>query len=196
MTPTTKKFLGTLTVLFCVTVFSGQQRPRKPATQPQRGTTKTAQPVTQPTKPPATQPEIPQQTQAEMPLFYMKPDDFKFPPPPQGQRSTAPQTSILVGNPKQDGLYVSRTRIPKGKQVIPHTHGDSRTIVVLSGTYYYGIGEEFDAKKLIALPPGSFYTEPAGVPHYTWAKDDEVIVQTTAIGPSSTQIIPDKEPQK
>ncbi|GHT16525.1 hypothetical protein FACS1894189_0410 [Planctomycetales bacterium] len=123
-----------------------------------------------------------------MPLLYMLPNDVPF-PPPSGDR---PRTAAILGDPKAVGLYVTRTIIPKGKQIIPHTHSDSRTVIVLTGTYYYGAGETFDEKKMVALPPGSFYTEPAGVPHYTWAKDGDVIVQTTAIGPSGTQIVPDK----
>ncbi|MDR1964988.1 MAG: cupin domain-containing protein [Planctomycetaceae bacterium] len=128
-----------------------------------------------------------------IPLLFFCPDDIRWQPQQQG--STAPRTVTLLGDPKAEGLYVTRTIIPKGKQIIPHRHTDSRTVVVLSGTYYYGIGEEFDAQKLVALPPGSFLTEPAGVPHFTWAKDEDVIVQTTAVGPSGTQLVPDKPSQ-
>ena len=128
----------------------------------------------------------PVQSAVSMPHFFLSPTDIQF--------EGASRTARLLGDPRTEGLYVTRTLIPKGTQGIPHTHPDSRTVVVLSGTYYYGIGEEFDESRLQALPPGSFLTEPAGVPHFTWAKDGDVIIQTTAIGPSGTQIIPDKKP--
>lgn len=161
----------------CVVLFGGQRTRQTPLPKlPQEKSPVSEQPV--------------------IPLLFLSPDEIRFPPQPQGNRNTAPRTMTLVGDPKTEGLYVTRTLIPKGKQIIPHRHTDSRTVVVLSGTYYYGIGEEFDAQKLVPLPSGSFLTEPAGIPHFTWAKDDDVLIQTTAIGPSGTQIIPDKTTQK
>jgi len=79
-------------------------------------------------------------------------------------------------------------------RTLPHSHPDSRTVTVISGVCFYGHGEEFDENRMILMPPGSFFTEPAGVPHFIWAKEGDVIVQTTAIGPSGTQIIPEKNP--
>jgi len=163
--------------MICIVLFSGQRRTVRPVTpQPK---VHQAEPVQEGWKP-------------DIPLLFFSPADIHWPPQQPGSRSTAPRTVVLLGDPKAEGLYVTRTLIPKGKQIVPHVHTDSRTVVVLSGTYYYGIGEEFDAKKLVALPPGSFLTEPAGVPHFTWAKDEDVIVQTTAVGPSGTRIVPDQ----
>ncbi|MDR0336409.1 MAG: cupin domain-containing protein [Planctomycetaceae bacterium] len=161
----------------CVVLFAGQRTRQTPL-------------------PRVPQAELPVAEQPTIPLLFLSPDELRFPPQPQGERNTAPRTITLVGNPKTEGLYVTRTLIPKGKQIIPHRHTDSRTVVVLSGTYYYGVGEEFDVQKLVPLPPGSFLTEPAGIPHFTWAKDSDVLVQTTAMGPSGTQIVPDKPAQQ
>jgi hypothetical protein len=54
------------------------------------------------------------------------------------------------------------------------------------------IGERWDESKLTALLPGSFFYEPPHVPHFAWAKDGEVILQLTAIGPTGTTVIPQK----
>jgi quercetin dioxygenase-like cupin family protein len=71
--------------------------------------------------------------------------------------------------------------------VLPHWHPDEpRTIVVLSGTLYFGFGEHWDEGKLEPLPPGTFFIEPANATHYAWAKDEDVILQLTSIGPSGT----------
>ena len=169
-----------------VFLFSGQQR-RPVAPPPQRQPVPQVQRQTTPPKPEA--PSDLGSSVTQMPFIYLLPEDIKFPEMPPG----SPRTITLLGDPKAEGLYVTRTLIPKGKQIIPHTHSDSRTVIVLSGTYYYGFGEEFDERGLVALLPGSFFTEPAGVPHFTWAKDGDVIIQTTAVGPSGTQIIPDKK---
>ena len=165
--------------IVCVVLFAGQR------------TRQTPLPKLQQEKPPVA-------NQSAIPLLFLSPEEIelRLPPQQQGGRSASPRTVILLGDPKTEGLYVTRTLIPKAKQIIPHRHTDSRTVVVLSGTYYYGIGEEFDVQKLVPLPPGSFFTEPAGIPHFTWAKDDDVLIQTTAIGPSGTQIIPDKPIRK
>ena len=121
----------------------------------------------------------------EMPSLFWLPEDIKFPETNPG----ASPTITLFGDPKTTGLYVTRTLIPKGVQTIPHTHSDARTVTVVSGVCYYGRGEEFDENRVIPMPPGSFFTEPAGVPHYIWAKDGDVVVQTTAIGPSGTHLV-------
>jgi len=121
-----------------------------------------------------------------MPALFWLPEDVKFPEMPPGGSPTI----TLFGNPSTAGLYVTRTLIPHGTKTIPHTHSDDRTVTVLSGVCYYGRGVEFDEEAVEQMPPGSFFTEPAGTPHYIWAKDGDVIVQTTGIGPSGTQFVP------
>ncbi len=106
----------------------------------------------------------------------------------------APQRALLYGNPKEAGLYVERVKFPAGAKGMPHWHPDpSRTVLVLSGTFYFGNGEQWDESKLVAYPAGTFYSEPAKAPHFTWAKDGEVIIQITAMGPSGTTPIEQKK---
>jgi quercetin dioxygenase-like cupin family protein len=103
------------------------------------------------------------------------------------------QSAVIFGDPTKPGLYVQRFRFPAGLKVPPHWHPDRmRTVVVVSGTLYYAFGEQWDEQKLTALPPGSFFYEPSHVPHFAWAKDGEVILQLTAIGPSGTTVVPQR----
>ena len=37
---------------------------------------------------------------------------------------------------------------------------------------------------------GTFYSEPPKAPHFTWAKDGEVIIQVTGVGPMGKTFIP------
>jgi quercetin dioxygenase-like cupin family protein len=178
-------FLATMLVAtVSVCIFSGQMT--RPYSQPQRQQAQpqqrpvTQQPVQQ-RQATATPPKSVPSPAPEMPLLFWLPKDIEFPPS---------RNITLVGDPKNEGLYVTRTLIPKGTQTMPHTHPDSRTVTVISGICYYGHGEEFDESRLIPMPPGAFFTEPAGIPHFIWAKDGDVIVQTTAIGPSGTQLVP------
>jgi quercetin dioxygenase-like cupin family protein len=97
----------------------------------------------------------------------------------------APQHATLFGEPSQPGLYVDRIRFLPGMRVMPHWHPDSvRTVLVMSGTFYFAVGEHWDESKLKAYPAGTLYSEPPRTPHYAWAKDGEVILQLTAIGPT------------
>jgi len=175
--------LAVCVAVVSVLLFSGQRtRPAAPTQQQQAQQRQVQQRQAAPPKS-----AVPA---AEMPSLLWLPEDVQFPEMPPG----ASRTAKLFGDPKNEGLYVTRTLIPKGAQTVPHFHSDSRMVTVLSGVCYYGRGEEFDESRTIPMPPGSFFTEPAGTPHFIWAKEGDVIVQTTAIGPSGTQIVPAKKP--
>jgi quercetin dioxygenase-like cupin family protein len=114
--------------------------------------------------------------------------EFKAPLGPGAQQA------VLYGDPTKPGVYVQRVKFPAGLKVMPHWHPDEwRTAVVLSGTLYFGVGEQWDESKLKAYPTGTFYSEPPKTPHFLWAKDGEVIIQTTGMGPSATNMIPQKQ---
>jgi quercetin dioxygenase-like cupin family protein len=127
--------------------------------------------------------------QSAQPVIKL-PNEIEFKAPV----SPAPtQNAVLYGDPTKPGVYVQRTKFESGAKVMPHWHPDEwRTAVVLSGTLYFGVGEQWDESKLKAYPPGTFYSEPPKTPHYVWAKDGEVIIQTTAMGPTATTPIPQK----
>jgi len=67
----------------------------------------------------------------------------------------------------------------------------------MKGTLYVGFGDTFDQAKLKALPPGSFWTEPANINHFLMTKDEPVSFQITGIGPSGTTFVdPAHDPRK
>ena len=104
------------------------------------------------------------------------------------------ETAVTFGDPTKPGPYVLRVKIPAGFKLMPHFHPDEwRTVVVLSGTYYFAVGEQWDETKLKPYPAGTFLSEPKGTPHYVWAKDGEVILQFTAMGPTAVTPIPQKK---
>ena len=102
----------------------------------------------------------------------------------------------IVGDQEKPGPYIFLTRPRPGpsRATQPHTHPDTRTYTVISGTWYVGFGDKYDESKLIALKPGSVYTEPAGVPHFVLIKDEGTVVQISGTGPS--RIIPAGEAAK
>ena len=96
------------------------------------------------------------------------------------------ETAVLYGDPGKPGLYVIRLKLPAGVKVVPHTHPEEvRTLTVLSGTLYFGFGDQYDESKLTPYPAGTFFSELPNVPHFVAAKDGEVIFQATGIGPSA-----------
>ena len=101
----------------------------------------------------------------------------------------------LLGDPAKPGPYTLRLKFPKGFKIAPHTHPDSREVTVLSGVYATGYGETFDAARLKVLPAGSFYTEPADVPHYIQIEED-TILQVSGTGPSGRKFVERSETSK
>jgi len=94
----------------------------------------------------------------------------------------------LVGDPSKPGPYTIRLKFPAGYKLAPHTHPDYREVTILSGTWYTGYGDKFDAAALKALPAGSFYTEPANLPHFVEVREP-VMIQVSGTGPSGRAFV-------
>jgi len=115
------------------------------------------------------------------------PDQIQFKP---ASVAGAPQTAVLYGDPSKPGVFVTRVKFSAGWKDQPHWHPDEvRTVAVLSGTFYFASGDKWDESKFKAYPAGTFYSEPPKSPHYTWAKDGEVILQITGVGPTGKTFI-------
>ncbi|MGO9046295.1 MAG: alpha/beta fold hydrolase [Xanthobacteraceae bacterium] len=99
------------------------------------------------------------------------------------------ETTVLLGDPTQPGIYTIALRIPAHTVIQAHTHRDDRVAIVVSGTWYFGYGARHDAATLKPLSAGSFYTEPAGQPHFAATKDEPVTVFITGHGPSDTNYV-------
>ena len=105
------------------------------------------------------------------------PSDIQFKAPV----NPGPQTAILYGDPTKAGVYVMRQKIPAGFKVMPHWHPEEwRTAVVLSGTLYFGIGEQWDESKLKTYPTGTFYSKPPKADttsDYLWNSETTVVAK-------------------
>ena len=102
------------------------------------------------------------------------------------EKSAVGEVARIIGDQAKPGpyLFLAKLRAAPSAANKPHTHPDTRTYTVISGTWYVGFGDKFDESKLIALKPGSVYSEPAGVPHFVVVKDEGTIVQISGSGPS------------
>jgi len=97
------------------------------------------------------------------------------------------QTRVLKGDPTKSGLYTIQLAVPANTKIEAHTHPDDRVATVISGTWNIGYGSRFDEKKLRALAPGSFYTEPPNVAHFARTGNQKVVLQITGYGPTGTK---------
>jgi quercetin dioxygenase-like cupin family protein len=101
--------------------------------------------------------------------------------------------AVLVGQPSEAGPYMVRVKVPHGVKLMPHRHPEDRIYTVISGVFYIGLGDQFDADKLVAYPPGAVIILPGNTSHFHWAKSGEYVTQVTAIGPLGLEYISSKD---
>ncbi|HXV08686.1 MAG TPA: cupin domain-containing protein [Burkholderiales bacterium] len=107
------------------------------------------------------------------------------------------QVLVVAGDAKSNGLYTMMFKLPANRRVPPHSHPDVRSCFVLSGTFYFAYGDTWDDTLLQALPAGSHYTEPAGMNHFAASRDEDVIAECTAVGPTGTTFVnPADDPRR
>lgn len=129
------------------------------------------------------------------------PSEVKWPAPAAGGAGTSgvagTQTVVLKGDPTKPGLYSMLLRVGPNTRIEAHAHPDDRVATVISGTWYFGYGKQFDEAGLKQLPPGSFYTEPPNAYHFAMTRGEGVTIQITGTGPSGTTYAdPAKEPNR
>jgi quercetin dioxygenase-like cupin family protein len=104
--------------------------------------------------------------------------------------------AVVVGQPLQDGPYTIRIKVPRGVKLMAHRHPEDRIYTVISGIFYIGLGDQYDAEKLVAYPPGAIIVLPGNTSHFHWAKSGDYVTQVTAIGPLGVEYInPNDDPR-
>ena len=86
-----------------------------------------------------------------------------------------------------------RVKVPGDVKLMPHRHSEDRIYTVISGVFYIGLGDEFDADRLDAYPPGAVIVLPGNTCHFHWAKSGDYIAQVTAIGPLGFEYVNSKD---
>lgn len=101
--------------------------------------------------------------------------------------------AVVVGNPSEPALYTVRVKVPNGVKLMPHRHPEDRIYTVISGVFYIGLGDEFNADKLEAYPPGAVIVLPGNTSHFHWARSGDYITQVSAIGPLGMEYVDSKD---
>jgi uncharacterized RmlC-like cupin family protein len=97
------------------------------------------------------------------------------------------RTTTLMGDPTKPGPYTIALSVPAHTRIQSHTHRDARSAVVVSGAWYFGYGEVASDSLVKELKPGSFYAEPASLPHFALTREQPALVYITGIGPTDTR---------
>jgi quercetin dioxygenase-like cupin family protein len=101
--------------------------------------------------------------------------------------------AVVVGQPLEKGPYTIRVKVPRGVKLMPHKHPEDRVYTVISGVFYIGLGDQFDADKLEAYAPGTVIVLPGNTSHFHWAKAGEYITQVTGVGPLGIEYVNPKD---
>lgn len=110
------------------------------------------------------------------------PDQVKFGPL---RRSFLPGPNSLFSKATpmaSSGDFTIRLKLPDGYKVAPHTHPHRENVTVLSGTLKVGMGDQFDAGKMMSFAAGSFAFLDPTMPHYA-AASGETVIQIHGMSP-------------
>lgn len=103
------------------------------------------------------------------------------------------QIILLEGDPKAEGLFTLRLKLPAGSRLPPHWHPRDERVTVLSGRIGVGFGAQFSENQLRYFEAGSYYVNPTPMPHFVFFPV-ETVAQITGIGPWQTHLLPDASP--
>jgi len=94
--------------------------------------------------------------------------------------------AVMAGDPAKPGFYVVLAKWTAGHMSRPHFHPNDRFITVLSGTWWVGTGAKFSPETTTPLPAGTFVTHFAKEVHFDGAKDADVTLEITGMGPGTS----------
>ena len=90
--------------------------------------------------------------------------------------------AVLEGDPKHDGVFTMRVKIPSGAKIAPHSHPQPERVTVIWGEARVGFGDVYDMKNMKRFPAGSFYVNPPDAHHFLYFPRT-TILQMTGQGP-------------
>ncbi|MEA2407183.1 MAG: hypothetical protein QOE69_1302 [Thermoleophilaceae bacterium] len=99
------------------------------------------------------------------------------------------EVDVVQGDPDRPGIYVLRLKWPPRVMSRPHFHPEDRHVVVISGTWYTGTGEDFAPEDAVPMKPGSYMFHPGGAVHWDGSKDEETVIHLTGYGPTDLTLI-------
>ena len=124
-----------------------------------------------------------QASQAAAHVTIAMPDNIKWGPAPAILPAGA-KAAPLEGNPAEAGPFTLRLSLPPGYRIPPHYHTVPEHVTVISGNFYVGMGDTFDAAKMTKLPAGTFGVIDPEMRHFAMTKG-RTVIQLHGVGPWS-----------
>ncbi len=116
----------------------------------------------------------------------VNPDTAKWQPVPQFKGW---EMAVIVGDPSKAGAYYAYfLKAPAGGKAMPHSHGMTENVVVISGSGMFGVGDSINTAKMMSVGPGTVISVPAGVHHYAMTKNG-MVLEISGIGPDTTTYV-------
>lgn len=103
-----------------------------------------------------------------------------------GSGNAKVEVVTILGDPSKPGFYSQLLKVGPHATIAAHHHRGDRVGTVLSGTWQFGYGRQFDRATLQTLPQGAVYTEPSEGPHFAMTGDEPVTILITGNGPTDT----------
>lgn len=114
---------------------------------------------------------------------------------PVGSMAEGAEIAVLEGDMSSGEPFTIRLRLPADYDVAPHTHPAYERVTVLSGTFHFAHGREFDRDEAQALPTGSLAIMAPGEPMFGHT-EEETIIQLHGTGPWGIEYInPEDDPR-
>lgn len=128
--------------------------------------------------------------------IIMTPVDIKWVDAPSSLPPGA-KFAVIEGDTKNTGPFTMRFKFPADYKLQPHWHPAIEHVTVISGTLYFGPGDQVDPANAKALTAGSFAVMPQGQTMFGWTTKEETIIQVHGIGPwGITYVNPADDPRK
>lgn len=121
------------------------------------------------------------------------PEQFEW--GPVASMAPGAEITVLEGELSEAEPFTFRLRLPADYVVAPHTHPEYERVTVLSGTFHFAHGREFDRAQTQALTEGSFAVMAPGEPMFGYT-EEETVIQLHGTGPWAIEYIdPDDDPR-
>lgn len=102
------------------------------------------------------------------------------------------QIAVIEGDLSAEEPFTFRLLLPDGYEVLPHIHPEYERVTVISGTFHFAHGEEFDRDATMALPQGGVAIMAPGEPMFGYA-GGETVIQLHGTGPWGIDYIRDED---
>lgn len=103
--------------------------------------------------------------------------------------------AVIEGPMNEAVPITARIKLPGNYMLPAHWHPGVERVTVLSGTFYYGMGDKLDVQNTRALGPGSVIVMPPKMNHFGWTRE-ETVLQLNTLGPwGITYVNPADDPR-